>query len=297
MAYNHDERLPDRLLISIVLLCVLSLFVIEVMAAPNPIATEQLRLVTAGSSIAETVVALGAESTLVGVDTTSTFPQQLRDKPQVGYHRALSAEGVLSLSPTHLVVTDSAGPPAVLDKLRALGVNVVVLSSEPSLDRVKQNTLTLGQLLHKEEQAHALWQSIQQKFAAFNTGAEHKPRAIFLLAHAGRSPAVAGLKTTADTVMKLANIDNIAQSIEGYQSLGAESLATLNPDVIIITSEGLAALGGMEGLLKQPGIITTQAGKNRRIVALDSDYLLGFGPRIGQAIQDLHHKTYAVLNR
>ena len=59
---------------------------------------------------------------LVGVDTTSLYPEAARRLPSVGYARSLSAEGVLSLRPTLIVASEDAGPPAVLRQLSAAGV-------------------------------------------------------------------------------------------------------------------------------------------------------------------------------
>ncbi len=75
------------------------------------------RWVSAGGSLSEWVVALGGESKLVGVDTTSQHPQALKQLPSVGYQRQLAAEGVLALRPDILIGTEEMGPPPVLKQL------------------------------------------------------------------------------------------------------------------------------------------------------------------------------------
>jgi iron complex transport system substrate-binding protein len=57
--------------------------------------------------------------------------------------------------------------------------------------------------------------------------------------------------------------------------------------VLLLLSAGLASVGGEAGLLKLPGVAQTPAGANKRIVALDDQYLLGLGPRTGAALAEL----------
>jgi len=81
--------------------------------------TPARRIISVGGALTEIAFMLEAESELVGVDTTSIYPAKAKDLPSVGYARQLSAEGVLSLAPTHLLATEEAGPPAVLKQIEA----------------------------------------------------------------------------------------------------------------------------------------------------------------------------------
>jgi iron complex transport system substrate-binding protein len=91
-------------------------------------AADAARLVVAGGALTEIVVALGAGSHIVGVDTTSLYPATLAERlPKIGYLRTLSAEGILSLNPSMLVVSDQAGPPGVLDQLRAVKLSLAIV--------------------------------------------------------------------------------------------------------------------------------------------------------------------------
>ena len=67
------------------------------------------------------------------------------------------------------------------------------------------------------------------------------------------------------------------------------------PDVILMMTAGLESVGGMDGLLKLPGIAQTPAGKNRAIIHMEDLYLLGFGPRLGRAVQDLTTQLHPEL--
>ena len=85
------------------------------------------------------MVALGGESKLVGVDTTSQHPQALKQLPSVGYQRQLAAEGVLALRPDILIGTEEMGPPPVLKQLEGAGVRVETLSAAGSGGTGKQS--------------------------------------------------------------------------------------------------------------------------------------------------------------
>ncbi|MFO8212236.1 ABC transporter substrate-binding protein, partial [Pseudomonas aeruginosa] len=66
------------------------------------------RIVTVGPPVTELVFALGDGGSVVGRDTSSHHPQPVNDLPDVGYMRALSAEGVMSLDPTHVLAIQGA---------------------------------------------------------------------------------------------------------------------------------------------------------------------------------------------
>lgn len=102
------------------------------------------RVVAVGGALTEIVHALDVGGQLVGIDTTSTWPAAATGRlPKVGYQRALSAEGVLSL----LLATTDAGPPAVIAQLRAAGVEVRLLSAEPSLTGVRDKVRGVARAL------------------------------------------------------------------------------------------------------------------------------------------------------
>ena len=98
---------------------------------------------------------------------------------------------------------------------------------------------------------------------------------------------VAGRRTAADSIIALAGGRNAVEGYEGYKPLTAEAAAGAAPDVILVTSRGLETSGGVDELLKQPGLSLTPAGKARRVIAMDDLLLLGFGPRLGQAAKEL----------
>jgi iron complex transport system substrate-binding protein len=258
--------------------------------APALSAEEALRVVSAGGAITETVYALGAEKCLVGADTSSVYPEAAAKLPQVGYMRMLSAEGVLSLKPGVLLTTVEGGPPNVLEQIRGAGVEVLQLSNEHTVAAVEERIRKVAAALKVETKADAVIESMRKDLKAAEEKVKTfsgKPRVLFIYARGGGTVNVSGTKTAADAIIALAGGVNAVTGYEGYKPLTAEAAVAAAPDFILVTSRGLEGAGGIDNFLKQPGLELTPAGKNRRVIAMDDLYLLGFGPRLGQAALEL----------
>ena len=261
--------------------------------AGKPVAKAR-RIVSVGGALTEIVYALDAQAELVGVDTTSLYPATAQQLPQVGYARTLSAEGVLSLAPTQLIATEEAGPQTVLRQVRDAGVPVAVLNAnnqfEGLLERVKQ----VGQITGRVEPAARLAQNLRQQWSgalAKVRKRQHAPvRVLFILAHAPNQVMVGGRETGADAMLAYAGAVNVMGGqggFAGYKPLTPEAVIATRPDVVLVTDQGLKASGGVDGILTLPGLAQTPAGKQHRIVSQEAMLLLGFGPRMPQALADL----------
>ncbi|WP_308922424.1 ABC transporter substrate-binding protein [Janthinobacterium sp. J1-1] len=260
--------------------------------AGKPLAKTR-RIVSVGGALTEIVYALDAQAELVGVDTTSLFPATAQQLPQVGYARTLSAEGVLSLAPTQLIATEEAGPATVLRQVRDAGVTVHVLNAnnrfEGLLERVKQ----VGRITGRAEPATRLAQTLQQQWSGALAGVQRRPtpvRVLFILAHAPNQVMVGGRDTGADAMLAYAGAINVMggpAGFGGYKPLTPEAVIAARPDVVLVTDQGLKASGGVDGILKLPGLAQTPAGKQHRIVSQEAMLLLGFGPRMPQALAAL----------
>jgi iron complex transport system substrate-binding protein len=256
------------------------------------------RIVAIGGAITETLYALGAQDELVGVDTTSLYPQAATALPSVGYARALSAEGLLSLRPTLVLASGEAGPPVVLRQLEAARVPLVVLDAGHSVEGVLARTRRVGELCGRaaagEQLASTLasdWTATQRRVQALR-GDRADPRVLFVLSHSMNQVRIGGRRTAADAVIGYAGARNAFADVEGFRPLTPEAAIAAAPDVILATAQGLEAAGGIAGLLKAPGLAATPAGRAQRVVALEALFLLGFGPRLPQAVADLAQRLH-----
>ena len=255
------------------------------------------RVITIGGALTETVYALGAKDLIVGSDTTSYYPPMAEKLPKVGYQRALSAEGILSLSPDLVILTEEAGPPPVLRQLESAEVEILTLKAGRSLEDVKANIQKIAEALNREETGAALIQKIDaesKKLTDSIATAKYKKRVMFILQHGGGAPLVAGKGTAADSIIALSGAANVVEDYDGYKPLSPEAAVALKPEVILITKRGLEQAGGKESLLNVPGISLTPAGRHGHVIAMDALLMLGFGPRAAQAASVLR-KAYEDL--
>jgi iron complex transport system substrate-binding protein len=262
------------------------------------------RVVVAGGALTEVVYALDAGTVLIGADTTSTYPAAAQALPKMGYQRALSAEGVLSLHPDLLLASADAGPPATLQQIAAAGVRVIRLGERHDVNTVREKITGVAAALELAARGKTLLQRFDSDWEAALAAVQKQrpakaPRVLFILSNSGTQAMVAGQETAADAMIRYAGAVNATSAIsdgngfKGYKPLTAESAVNCAPDILMIASESLAAIGGIDRLLASPGLSLTPAAKNRRVVAgMDSLLLLGFGPRLPQALTQLSAQLY-----
>jgi iron complex transport system substrate-binding protein len=250
------------------------------------VAAQPQRVVSLGGVVTEIVHALGAEALLVGVDQSSQFPDAVRRLPQVGYYRQFSVEGVASLRPDLVIASEHAGPPAALDQLRRLGIRVVVVPAGATLDALEARIVQTAQALERPAQGHALAARIREQVRALAPPPDPRPRVLLLSSHTGRLQA-AGRDTAADALLALAGGKNVFAAQTSFKPVSAETVASLRPEVIVTTESAVKAAGNLDAFMVQPGIATTPAARQRRVVVMDDLLLLGFGPRLPAAVTQL----------
>ncbi len=251
------------------------------------------RIVPLNGDIAETIFTLGLSSRVVGVDTSALYPKRFVDKlPKIGYQRTLSAEGILSLRPTVVIGSPEAGPPQVLEQLRAAGVTVLVIPELVTLNAGPRKLRLLGRALGVPRRGERLARQVEGQIATAQREAAattSRPRVAFLYVRGAPVQMIGGKGTRADTMIAAAGGRDAGSEIgiDGYRPITAESLVSAQPDVILVPTLGLQSVGGIDGLLRLPGVAQTPAGKNRRVLDYDDALLLGLGPRTGSALRRL----------
>lgn len=251
------------------------------------------RVVTLGGAVTECVFALGAGERVVAVDDSSGYPAEAAALPRVGYYRMVSAEGVLSVKPDLVLASVEAGPPPALAQLERAGVRVVRIPGEASVSGCVARVRAVGAALEQPEAAEALAARIESDLAGFPPPPGGVPaRVLFVFARGAGMLNVAGTDTAADEIIRLAGGVNAVDAYAGYRPLTAEAAVQAAPDVVLLTTSGLAGLGGADALWAVPGLKTTPAAAQNRAVAMDDLLLLGFGPRLPEAVKTLRQLLY-----
>lgn len=253
------------------------------------------RVVSIGSAITETIYAIGAEEHLIAVDESSTFPGETEKLTKVPFTRNLSAEGLLTVSPTLILASAAAGPPTVVKQVRGAGIPLLKLTADETVEGAFERTRQVGQIFEKEEATEQLIQNMKADLdiaAKARDRITDKPTVLFIYARGANMLMVAGNGTSAKTMIELAGGENAFNSFNGYKPLTAEAVVEANPDVILMMNSGIQSVGGKDGVLQAPGVSLTEAAKNERVYSMDGAYLLNFGPRVGEAVLDLMTKFY-----
>lgn len=253
------------------------------------------RIVAAGGAITEIIYAVGAESRLVGVDSTSLFPPHaMKDKPNVGYVRALSAEGVLSLRPDLVLAIDGAGPPDVLALLAEAKVPVVRVPEVYSPEGVAERIRVVAAAAGEKERGRMLADETSAQFSALaarRAALAHPRRVMFVLSLQNGRPLVAGDATGAAAMIALAGGVNAGGAMQGYKPMSDEAVIAAAPDVVLMMDRGGQALTP-DALFALPAFAATSAARTRALLVMDGLYLLGFGPRTPAAAADLLAALY-----
>jgi len=265
-------------------------------------ASPRKRVVSIGGALTEILFMLEADNDLVGVDSTSIYPPRAKGYPSVGYARQLSAEGVLSLRPSHILATEEAGPPAVLKQIAAAGTRLTLLPGKHQYIGLRQRVLGVGRVLERTETAQIVleqldstWDQIQRQIATQTKASSVRSvRVLFVLAHSPAQVLVAGASTAAQSMLRYAGATNAMRGFKGYKPLTPEGMIAAQPDCILVTEQGLQAAGGLEAILKLPGLTQTPAGRSQAVIAMDALRLLGFGPRMPEAVLTLHQAFQAL---
>lgn len=254
------------------------------------------RVVTIGGALTETVYALGAAEQIAAVDSTSTYPLAATQKPQVGYQRNLSAEGLLSVQPDLIIATSDAGPPATLAQIKDSGVALRIVPLQFSAEAVSTKIRLVAEALGLNSQGQQLeehfkeqWQQVQTQLKRYHD----QPKVLFILSPPGANQLLAaGQDTSAEAMIKLAGGQNAISGFTGYKPLSAEAAIAAAPDVLLIASIDDNASGQNKPLWNKPGLKTTPAVQKNRIITMDPLYLLGFGPRLPAAVHELAEKIH-----
>jgi len=256
------------------------------------------RIVSIGGAVTEILYAIGRERQIVGVDATSLYPTRaLREKPDIGYMRQLSPEGVLSLKPSVILAIEGAGPKEAIGVINTAGIPMVTVPDRFDSAGVLRKIRVVAGAVGAMEQGECLAASVGSELAALGSlrAQIKKPvKALFVLSMTGDRLMVAGQETAADGIIRMAGAENAMTGYSGYKAVNDEAVIAAAPDFILAMQRGQHDLSADE-VFSHSAFKTTPAAAKRALVTLDGLYMLGFGPRTAQAARDLAAAFYPHL--
>lgn len=247
-------------------------------------ASAEERLAVAGGCATEIVFALGAGERIVGVDTTSNWPPEARDLPRFGYLRTLPVEGILALKPDRLLTTAEAGPPSSIERLsKAMPVDVLPVMRTPR--ELPEQVRRVARQLSLEERGETLAAELEARLASIPTefADEPAPEVLLLLAPGGERLMAGGAGTSADALLQSLGLRNAARGMDSFKPLSREALLQSEANLIVVAETAPGAFQPENW----PALARTPAGRAGRVLVRDSMYLLGFGPRVVEAMAEL----------
>lgn len=249
----------------------------------------EARIVCLSKQYNEIIFALGAEKDLVGVDLSSTYPPEIKKIPTVGYHRALSAEGILATKPTLIIHDNNVGPEQVMTQLTELKIPMKVFETKgEDIATTKLLITEMGGYFHKETEAEALNKKLDDDMAnalRVTAGLKDKPKVVVI--HFGRANNVyltLTKNTTGGKMIEWAGGEIPVEGERGMMQLSAEIIAKADPDVILLTDFGYDKLGSLDQIKTLPGIAETRAAKSNRIYRVEEHDMVYVGPRTGENV-------------
>jgi len=256
------------------------------------------RIVSIGGAITEILYALGLEDRIVGIDTTSLYPPKaLSEKPNVGYMRQLSAEGVLGLNPQLILAIEGSGPKETLDVLESAKIPFVSFPETFTEEGLIEKIKLVAHAMDVDARGACLASAVASDLSQLRTlrGNIRQPvRVMFVMSFLNGRAMVAGQKTAANQIIQMAGGVNAVEGFDGYKPINDEAIVAAKPDFILTMQRGREPVEA-QTIFSNPSFAMTPAAAKKSFVAMDGLYLLGFGPRTASAARDLALSLYPDL--
>ena len=242
------------------------------------------RIVIAGGSLTEIVYLLGQEKKLVGVDITSKYPLSATKLTSIGYLRNLSAEGILSLSPTLLLAESDIGPPAVLNQLNKTSLETKIISDDLTMAGIKNKIDCIVSILNlKKNDYISIYNDIKDKITKIekykSLNEKRNKKVLVVLMMRGTSPIIAGKNTSGHGLISALGLLNSMSQVDGWKPVSKEEIILSNPDYVIVTNRTFNSFLSSKDFILKTGLNFTNAGEDNNLIIEDGMALLGFGPR------------------
>ena len=261
-------------------------------------ASKSLRIVSLSKQITEMVFALGRGKDIVACDLSSTYPDSAKLLKTVGYHRALSPEGIISMNPDVVLHSNDIGPASVEPQLKKVGLKIKVFGGAGTFDSAKMLLTDLGNYLGAKAKADSIIKKMDADIKMVEQERKnYSDTPSVMIIHFGQANNVyfvmSGRKGAGDRMIEAAGGKAAKYDAKGARQISAEAVAEANPDVIIATDYGFDKLGSAEKFKTIPGVALTNAAKNNRIYRFEEHDLVYFGPRSPENIIKLMKLIHA----
>lgn len=269
-------------------ICLLMGYGLVSCGAPEPTVQEKTagKIVSLNGSITEVIAALGFFNQLVGVDVTSNYPDSVNMLPKMGHNRNINVEAIIAANPDYVYCYTDAIKPEIQTQLQAAGIEIKTFDEPKDLSGVHQLIAGVAAALGATDRSTMLRKTLEADVAQLKATID-TPSVLFIYARGAGTINVGGAGTGVHAMITMAGGKNAAADIDGFMPYTAEAAVKANPDIILLFDSGVESLGGIDAVLALPGLQQTNAGKLKRVYAMEGQLLSGFTPRTGKALLQL----------
>ena len=249
------------------------------------------RIISIGGCVTETVFTLNQGERVIAVDISSTIPSKVKTLPQVGYIRAISSEGILSMMPDYILTTSDIGPPKVIEHLKKSGVKMEIFNSPHTLDEIIDLVYNVSIILGVRDQGEITIDKMKKEFELINKDIDNytfNPKIVFFMNPSTGSYTAAGNTTRADYLIEFLGGENIfSDKFSKYKKVTKEEIVKFNPDIILVSSYSSNDEKSSSIFVESEEFKSVAAVLNNRVIDLDMGRFLSFGPSFTSNVLEL----------
>jgi iron complex transport system substrate-binding protein len=248
------------------------------------------RIVSMMPSHTETLFALGAGETVIGIDEYSNYPKLETDKlSKTGNGFAPNLEAIAALKPD-LVLTDESSGSKLVQNLEKLGITVYAGVAQ-SYNDVFEKISVIGKITNHEKNALKLITNMRTELSAIQASVTKLPR-VSVYYEVDPTPYAAGSSSFIGALIDKAGGNNIVPAKLGaFPQISPELVVTSNPEVILGVD--------LADLLTRPAWDKIRAVQNKRVINFSgeiNDAISRPGPRLPIALKALAKALHPELS-
>ena len=232
-----------------------------------------------------------AGGTAVARDTSSTFPAQVLDLPELGGAYSPSFEAIAAQR-ADLILIEALSQARFLEPLSQLGPPVVAVRAA-SLDDITTGIMLIGQIIESDEIAERAAEDLSARVSSAIEGLSDGQSALILISDADRNLYVAKPQSYPGAIASLLKLSNPAADLPdsgtfpGFARISAEQLLIMDPDYVFTITPAPEPAPRLSATLPRiPGFSNLRAITSGRMHEIDHViFLRNQGPRIAEAVE------------
>ena len=230
--------------------------------------TAPQRIVSISPAITEVMFLVGAQDKLVGVSDFCNYPPETEKITKVGGMHNINFEQLLSLHPDVVLIGSMISQKDV-DAIEKMGIPVICIVEESSLDGMAEMMEVIGKITQCEEKGNAEAAKWREKIAESKANApnpEDRKSVYYVVGFGDGGDFTAPKNTHIQEIIELAGARNAGDSLSSW-NISREYLFKVNPDIIVVRQED------KDAFVSRHPYTQLDAVKNGRVYPIESGWI------------------------